>query len=92
MDYYLSDEGKVHLPTLNRLAKLDTPEADEKILHYCMEGIRLNGTFGSYREATTSLTVDDNGRQVPVQAGQRVFVSFVRTIYSFLMTLLLLIL
>lgn len=77
LDYYLSDAGKVHLPELNRLAKMDTPEADRKILHYCMEGIRLNGTFGSYREATKPMMIDDNGRQVPVKAGDRVFVSFV---------------
>ncbi|KAI9845144.1 MAG: hypothetical protein M1837_005029 [Sclerophora amabilis] len=77
LDYYLSDAGKVHLPEINRLAKLNSPEADDKILHYCMEGIRLNGTFGSYREATASVTVDDNGRQVPVKPGDHVFVSFV---------------
>lgn len=33
LDYYLSDEGSVHLQEINRLAKLDTPEADDKILH-----------------------------------------------------------
>lgn len=76
LDYYLS-EGKRHLPEINRLAKADTPEADEKILHYAMEGIRLNGTFGSYREATKSTTVDDGGRQVPIKAGDKVFTSFV---------------
>ena len=32
LDYYLSDEGAVHLPDINRLAKMNTPEADEKIL------------------------------------------------------------
>ncbi len=33
LDYYLSEEGSVHLPKINELAKLDTPEADDKILH-----------------------------------------------------------
>ncbi|KAI9888686.1 MAG: hypothetical protein M1814_006542 [Vezdaea aestivalis] len=77
LDYFLSEEGKVHLPEIKRLAKLDTPEADEIILHYCMEGIRMNGTFGSYRESTVDTTVDDNGRQVHIKKGDRVFVSFV---------------
>ncbi|KAJ9263257.1 hypothetical protein DTO212C5_7683 [Paecilomyces variotii] len=77
LDYYLSDEGKIHLPDINRLAKENTPESDEKLLHYCMEGIRLNGTFGSYRESTTHLTVDDDGRQVNIKPGDKVFVSFV---------------
>jgi linoleate 8R-lipoxygenase/9,12-octadecadienoate 8-hydroperoxide 8R-isomerase len=29
LDYYLSDQGSVHLPEINKLAKEDTPEADE---------------------------------------------------------------
>lgn len=77
MDYYLSDEGKAHLPEINRLAKIDSAEADDKLLHYAMEGIRLNGTFGSYRESKISTTVDDGGRPVRVKPGDKVFVSFV---------------
>jgi linoleate 10R-lipoxygenase len=37
----------------------------------------MNGTFGTYRRATKSMTVDDGGRSVPVNAGDNVFVSFV---------------
>ena len=77
LDFYLSPAGEAHLPEIQRLAFADTDEADEKILHYAMEGVRLNGTFGSYRKATTSLKVDDEGRQVPVKTGDMVFVSFV---------------
>ena len=32
LDYYLSEEGAPHLKEINRLAKLDTDEADELIL------------------------------------------------------------
>ena len=77
LDYYLSDAGKQHLPAINEYAKQDTPEADDKILHYVMEGVRLNGTFGSYREATVHDTIDDGGRQVRVAPGDKVFCSFV---------------
>lgn len=42
-----------------------------------MEGIRLNGTFGSYRESTAALDIDDDGRNVSVKPGDKVFVSFV---------------
>lgn len=42
-----------------------------------MEGIRLNGTFGSYRLCTVDKTVDDNGRPVKVKPGDKVFTSFV---------------
>jgi len=78
MDFYLSDEGKVHLPEINRLAKEDTAEADDKLLHYVMEGIRMNGTFGSYRKATKDITITDNGKPVHFPAGSNAFVSFVK--------------
>ncbi|KAL8639900.1 MAG: hypothetical protein Q9226_008813 [Calogaya cf. arnoldii] len=78
LDYYLSDEGKQHLPAINKYAKMDTPEGDDKILHYAMEGIRLNGTFGSYRESTVHDTINDGGRQVPVKPGDKIFCSFVQ--------------
>ncbi|KAN0083249.1 hem peroxidase [Elaphomyces granulatus] len=77
IDYYLSDEGKVHLPNINRIAEENTKESDEKLLHYCMEGIRLNGTFGVHRESQIPMTVDDDGRQVNIKAGDKVFVGFV---------------
>lgn len=32
LDYYLSDEGSVHLAEINRLAKEDTPEADDLLM------------------------------------------------------------
>ena len=32
LDYYLSNEGSIHLPEINRLAKEDTPEADEILM------------------------------------------------------------
>jgi linoleate 8R-lipoxygenase/9,12-octadecadienoate 8-hydroperoxide 8R-isomerase len=32
LDYYLSDEGSVHLPEINRLAKENTPQADELLM------------------------------------------------------------
>ena len=77
LDYYLSDEGKKHLPDINKWAKTEGAEADDKLLHYAMEGIRLNGTFGSYRKCTVSTTIDDGGRPVKVNPGDKVFCSFV---------------
>ena len=59
------------------MAHEDTPEAFDTLMHYAMEGIRLNGTFGAYRTSTVSTTIDDEGRQVSVQPGDRVFSSFV---------------
>lgn len=42
-----------------------------------MEGIRLNGTFGSYRQCSVSTTIDDGGRPVTVKPGDKIFCSFV---------------
>jgi linoleate 10R-lipoxygenase len=78
MDYYLSDKGRKHLPDINRIAKEDSAGSDEVLLRYCMEAIRLNGIFGSYRKSHTNLTLDDKGGKVHIKPGDKVFVSFVR--------------
>jgi hypothetical protein len=77
VDFYLTPAGSQHIPELNRLANLpSSPETDSLLLGYCMEGIRLSGTSGSYREvAVDDVIMEDDGRQVPVSAGNRVFVN-----------------
>ncbi|KAK5321703.1 hypothetical protein LTR93_005941 [Exophiala xenobiotica] len=77
IDHYLSDEGLEHLPEIQRLAKIDSRESDEKLLRYVNEGIRLNGTFGSYRRSGVSHVFNDDGRRVAVKPGDKVFCSFV---------------
>lgn len=79
VDYYLSDEGRVHVPELHAVANQPvSEETDALLLGYAMEGIRMAGTFGSYREAAADdVIVEDDGRRVEVKKGDRVFVSFV---------------
>jgi linoleate 10R-lipoxygenase len=79
IDFYLSPANKPHLEEIQRLARgPDTPETDDKLLHYAMEGIRLNGTFGSYRRAQVNHTFDDGpDRHITVKPGDKVFCSFV---------------
>ena len=78
VDFYLG-EGRGHLGEIHRVANLeDSEESDSLLLGYAMEGVRLAGTFGSYRLAAVGGTVrEDDGREVQVQPGDRVFVSFV---------------
>jgi linoleate 10R-lipoxygenase len=76
IDYYLG-EGIAHLPAIQEIAKVETPKTDAKLLAYAMEGIRLNGTFGSYRRSTVSTTIDDDGKKIDIKPGDKVFVSFV---------------
>lgn len=43
-----------------------------------MEGVRLAGTLGSYREAVMDdIIKEDDGREVTVRSKNRVFISFV---------------
>lgn len=50
---------------------------------YCLEAIRINGAFGAYREAQTSVTVNDAGRDINIKPGDKVFVPFVCFSFSF---------
>lgn len=65
------------MPEINRLAKLNTPESDQALTHYVLEAIRLNGTYGAYREAQRDITVNDGGNEIQVNKGSKVFVSFI---------------
>jgi linoleate 10R-lipoxygenase len=76
MDYYLGP-GQEHLAEINRLAKVDNAETDDKLLHYVMEGIRIAGTFGCYRLANDDVTVEDAGKTLHIKKGDKVFVSIV---------------
>jgi linoleate 10R-lipoxygenase len=77
MDYYLSPAGAQHLPLIQRLAQYDSPEADEKLLRYCMEGMRLNGTFNLARESLTNTVLEERGRRVHLTPGSKVLLNIV---------------
>lgn len=58
LDYFFT-EGKQYLPEINRLSKLDTPEADDILMHYLMEGARLRGETGIFRVVQKDVTIND---------------------------------
>ncbi|KAF9251277.1 hypothetical protein CBS147339_5695 [Penicillium roqueforti] len=76
IEFYTAPENKAHLAEINRFANADSAESDEKLYRYCLEAIRLNGTFGALREAKQSVTVVDHGKTYTIQPGQQVFASF----------------
>lgn len=80
MDWYLSPAGEKYRPDLHRIAAMEsTEETDALLLGYAMEGIRMAGTFGLYREAAAVDTLTEaDGRQINVNPGDKVFVSFVQ--------------
>jgi hypothetical protein len=79
MDYFFT-EGKEYLPEINRLAKLDTPEADDELMHYLMEGARLNGETGAFRWVENDITVVDKTAHFDVthhfKKGDKIMVNF----------------
>ena len=72
LEYYLG-EGKEHWPAIQELAQQDTDEAFEKLIHYGLEGSRLNGESGVYREVAKAIDIVDAGRTLHLQPGDRVF-------------------
>ena len=72
---YLFTEGQEHLPEISRLAKLDTVEADTKIMHYLLEASRLYGETGVIRYVTREIDVDDNGTKLHFKPGDKVMVN-----------------
>ncbi|KAB8216542.1 hypothetical protein BDV33DRAFT_194313 [Aspergillus novoparasiticus] len=77
LDYYLSEEGSVHLPDIKRLAKVDTPETDELLLRYFMEGARLRSSVGLPRMVTKPTVIEDNGKKLNLKAGQHILCNLV---------------
>lgn len=76
VEYYTKPENKAHLAEISRLAQADDADSDEKLYRYCLEAIRLNGTFGALREAKEVITVEEDGKTYTIQPGQQVFASF----------------
>ncbi|OAX82311.1 hypothetical protein ACJ72_03340 [Emergomyces africanus] len=78
LDYYLSEEGSIHLPEIHRLSKLDTAEADKLLLKYFLEGARLRATVGVYREVATKSTIKDAEKVLHLEPGDRVACNLVK--------------
>ncbi|EDN03804.1 hypothetical protein HCAG_01669 [Histoplasma mississippiense (nom. inval.)] len=78
LDYYLSEEGSIHLPEIHRLSKLGTAEADELLLKYFLEGSRLRATVGVYREVVTQSTIKDGVKTLSLKPGDRVACNFAK--------------
>ena len=76
LDYYLTGPGQVHLKDINALAKQDTDEAFEKLMHYVLEGGRLNGETGVFRWCTKPTQIKDGNRVLEFKPGDKIMVNF----------------
>ncbi|KAF2470788.1 heme peroxidase [Lindgomyces ingoldianus] len=73
IEYFLT-EGKEHWPAIQALAQKDDDESFETLMHYLMEGSRLNGETGVFRSAVQKTTIQDAGRTIEVNPKDIVFV------------------
>ncbi|KAK8086379.1 heme peroxidase [Apiospora phragmitis] len=58
LDYYLG-EGIEHLPKIQEIARQDTPEADELLIRYALEGVRLNGSNSVLRHVHADTMIQE---------------------------------
>lgn len=81
IDFYLLEENKVHWAEIQKLATKNTPEADQSLIKYVLEGTRLSNSLGIFRNVEPAdgqpLTISQSGQNIPVKKGDKVFVSFV---------------
>ncbi|KAJ5662754.1 Psi-producing oxygenase A [Penicillium macrosclerotiorum] len=77
MDFYLEPENAHHLAEIQRLSKEETPESDELLLRYFMEGGRIRSSVALVREVNKPTVIDDNGEKVTVKAGQFIWTNLV---------------
>ena len=60
LDFFmLVPYGQEHWPEVQRLARQDTADADDKLLHYFLEASRLNGETGVFRYVDEDITIVD---------------------------------
>jgi cytochrome P450 len=81
IDFYLQDENKKHWAEIQRLAGLNTAEADKLITKYTLEGTRLSNSLGIFRTVEpadgTTITLNQFGQDIVLKKGDKLFVSFI---------------
>ncbi|KAH6241954.1 hypothetical protein HBI15_008700 [Parastagonospora nodorum] len=68
LEYYILGEGKAHWASIQALAHDESESAFAKLMHYAMEGGRLNGETAVMRD------VAQDSMTTTIRAGDRVFV------------------
>lgn len=75
LEYYLLGNGKQHWADIQSLAKQDTEEAFQKLVHYTMEGGRLNGETAVIRCVDKDITVPTSDKPLELKKNDKVFVN-----------------
>jgi len=79
LDVYLQDEyHDAHWGDIQRCAWSNDPADFDKLKGYALEANRLApAAFGLLRNANSDTTVEDDGKQVKVKAGEQVYTDFI---------------
>lgn len=80
VDFYLTPAGAKALPELQSLAKqASSADTDARLFGYVMEGVRLAGNIGGFREAASDDVIGQDDGKLSVKAQDRVSINFVRS-------------
>ncbi|OQD68603.1 hypothetical protein PENDEC_c033G00088 [Penicillium decumbens] len=77
LDFYLEKENGTHLAEIQRLSKENSPESDELLLRYFMEGARIRSSVALPRQVAKPTVIEDNGEKVTLEAGQQIYCNLV---------------
>jgi hypothetical protein len=75
LEYYILGEGKQHWSSIQALAQDDSEAAFEKLMHYVMEGGRLNGETGVIRSVAKPTSITEAGRTTALKEGDEIFIN-----------------
>lgn len=75
IEYFLLGAGKKHWADIQKLAHDDSDAAFEKLMHYVMEGSRLNGETGVIRAVAKETSITEAGTTTTLKPGDAVFVN-----------------
>ena len=73
--YFNNNEGKKHWPAIAALAREDTPEADQKLMKYMLEGSRLSCGSAVVRRVNHRTTLKDGQKTLHLEENERLFVN-----------------
>ncbi|KAJ5224070.1 Psi-producing oxygenase A [Penicillium chermesinum] len=73
LDFYLDKENAAHLAEIQRLSTETTPESDDLLLRYFMEGARIRSSVALPRKVAKPTVIEDKGEKVTLKTGQEVF-------------------
>ncbi|KAI9804672.1 MAG: hypothetical protein M1833_006747 [Piccolia ochrophora] len=72
INFFLLEENAQYFAQVQKLASIDTDEANDKILHYALEASRLSTTSTVTRQVLVPTNLDDDGTPLSFKPGSHV--------------------